>query len=358
MTGACDRCLRRAWLLARLAPRIEHVRHERRVLRELLALTDERLFAALDADGSAAAWFEQLEGAALRAQVAPAGLTTTCRHRAGYPDRLRELADAPRALFVAGDAALLARPAVAVVGTRRASADGLEIARGLGRGLAAAGLVVVSGMALGVDSAAHAGALEIGGATVAVLAAGADVAYPHSKRSLHRAIVEHGCVVSELPPGSRPFRWCFPARNRIIAALGAMTVVVEAAERSGSLITAEVAADLGREVGAVPGPPTAWRSRGANALLRDGAALIRDATDVLDAVLGVERPLLATPEPTAGLDARLGSLLRSVAEGRDTLAALAGAPDQVEATLTALTELELLGILRRAPGGRYVVVAQ
>src|SRR3954462_595752 len=151
-----------------------------------------------------------------------------------------------------------------------------------------------------------------------------------------------------------PPRLC-PARNRIIAALGAVTVVVEAAERSGSLITAEVAADLGRDIGAVPGPVMSWRAKGTNALLRDGAMLIRDARDVLDGVVGVESS--AVPDPAAGLEPRLASLLRAVAGGRDTPAALAGAPDQAQSTLAALTELELAGRLRRVAGGRYVVVA-
>jgi DNA processing protein len=187
-----------------------------------------------------------------------------------------------------------------------------------------------------------------------VLAGGADVPYPASKRGLYRRILEHGCVVSEMPPGFAPFKWCFPARNRIIAALAQTTVVVEAAERSGSLITAEIAADLGREIGAVPGPVTSWRARGTNALLRDGATLVRDTRDVLDAVVGVDHAV--GPDPAAGLEPRLASLLRAVADGRDTLAALAGAPDQAHGTLAALTELELLGHLRRVAGGRYVVV--
>ena len=229
--------------------------------------------------------------------------------------------------------------AVAVVGTRRASAEGLEVARELGRGLAAAGITVVSGMALGVDSAAHAGALEAGGPTVAVLAGGADRASPASKRALHRELVARHCVLSELPPGFAPHRWCFPARNRTIAALAAATVVVEAAERSGSLITAEVAADLGREVAAVPGSPLAWRSAGTNALLRDGATLVRDARDVLDAVLGVTRDGRARDRGRgdgstrsrrfAGIDPSLRAVLASVVAGRDTVAALAPTPGDV-----------------------------
>jgi DNA processing protein len=147
-------------------------------------------------------------------------------------------------------------------------------------------------------------------------------------------------------------RWCFPARNRIIAALAHTTIVVEAARRSGSLITAEVAADIGRDVGAVPGPVMAWRSAGTNALLRDGATVIRDAADALDVAVGIDRHEAAVLH----LDPRLRTLLGEVADGRDTLAALAGAPAEVAPTLAALTELELLGHLRRAAGGRYVVI--
>ncbi|HEU4977989.1 MAG TPA: DNA-processing protein DprA [Solirubrobacteraceae bacterium] len=368
--SACDDCLRRTWLIARLAGRIELARHERRPLREILALPDERLLAAVggaEQDAIASA-LEGVEPEAMRAAAEEHGLEQVCRHEAGYPARLHDLVDAPAVLHVAGEAGALDRlaggdleegaRAVAVVGTRRASPDGLEVARGLGRGLGAAGVTVVSGMALGVDSAAHAGALETGGPTVAVLAGGAERAYPRSKRALRERIVHGGCVVSEMPPGSEAFRWCFPARNRLIAALGQMTVVVEAAERSGSLITAECATDIGREVGAVPGPVTSWRSRGTNALLRDGATLIRDTRDVLDAVLGVEAYAQGLPDPAvAGLEPRLRAVLGSVEGGRDTVAALAAAGQDARAVLGALTELELLGLLRRAPGGRYVRVA-
>jgi DNA processing protein len=365
---ACDACLRRTWLVGRLAGAIEIARHEKRVLRELLALRDERLIATLRdaAGGELAAEFERADPADLRGAADMTGLAAVCRHDRLYPRLLRHLRDMPAVLFVAAADDPLGRlarlvgdrkqepPTVSIVGARRASAEGNEVARALARSATAAGVTVVSGMALGIDSAAHSGALDCGGATVAVLAGGADVPYPSSKRALYRRILENGCVVSEMPPGFTPFRWCFPARNRTIAALGHMTVVVEAAERSGSLITAEVAADLGRDVGAVPGPITSWRARGTNALLHDGATLIRDADGMLDAVVGLDRLLYA--DPGAGLPPRLASLMRAVGDGRDTLAALAGTPDQAQSTLAALTELELKGRVRRVAGGRYVVV--
>jgi DNA processing protein len=372
-TRACGACLRRTWVIARLAGRIEFARRERPVaassrLRELLALPDDDLLAALAGPERPAIEHERdrLEADALRAACASAGLTALCRHDPAYPDRLREVADAPAVLHVrasgherfldlAGGDLRTGPPAVAVVGTRRASADALEVAHALGRGLSAAGVTVVSGLALGVDSAAHAGALAGGGATVAVLAGGADVPYPPSKRSLYARIADAGAIVSELPPGSAPHRWAFPARNRVIAGLAHITVVVEAAERSGSLITAELAADLGREVGAVPGPVTSRRSAGANGLLRDGATLIRDARDVLDAVLGVDADLAASPTRiVARLEPRLQRLLEAVDGGRDTIGALARHPAEVAEIVSGLTELELLGVLRRVAGGRYV----
>jgi DNA processing protein len=371
MTGtACDTCLRRTWLVARLAGAIEIARHEKRVLRELLALRDDKLIAALGdaAGGDVAAEFEKADPAELRAAADAAGLAAVCRHDRRYPLFAPYLRDKPAVLFIAaaaedplgrlirlvGDRNGSGAPAVSIVGSRRASPEGLEIARALARRVTAFGVTVVSGMALGIDSAAHVGALDAGAGTVAVLAGGADVPYPSSKRSLYRRILEEGCVVSEMPPGFKPFRWCFPARNRTIAALGSMTVVVEAAERSGSLITAEVAADLGRDVGAVPGPITSWRANGTNALLHDGAVLVRSADDVLDAVVGLDRHFDA--DPGAGLPPRAASLMRAVSGGRDTLAQLAGTPDQAQSTLAALTELELKGRLRRAAGGRYIVV--
>ncbi len=234
-------------------------------------------------------------------QLERAGCWAVCRHDDAYPEALRDAADAPRALLGRGDPAGLARlrpeTTVTVVGARRATSYGREIARRLASQLAGAGFAVVSGLAWGIDGAAHEGALEAG-LTVAVLGCGADVAYPRHHAKLYERIREQGLLLSELPPGTGAWRWTFPARNRIMAALGAMTVVVEAAGRSGSLITSDLAGDLGREVGAVPGPVGARMSAGTNDLIADGARLIRGADDVLDALIGPgrsKRPICGPP---------------------------------------------------------------
>jgi DNA processing protein len=350
----CDVCLRRTWLVARLAGWIELARHEGRRLPEVLALDDETLLRAVAPSevSRTLAARELLDLQAERAAYPAAGLRAVCQHEPSYPQALRDDGAAPPIVAWAGE--LPQGPAVSVVGTRRASPDGLEVARGLGRGLAAAGVTVVSGMALGIDSAAHDGALQAGGPTVAVLAGGADVAYPRSKRALHARIRERGAVISEAPPGFVPRRWCFPARNRIIAALGSATIVVQAATRSGSLITAELAMDLGRDVGAVPGSPLDWRSAGANSLLRDGACVVRDAADALDLALGVGHGLGTDADArTAGLDPALRRLLRRVGEGAASIDSLARTPAEAEAVLAGLTELELLGFVTRGPGGTY-----
>ena len=361
---ACEDCLRRVALVARLAPHVERARRERRKLRELLTLSDAELIAALAGDRRAAVEHAHrtFDAATARAQLEAASIAAICRHDERYPLRLLEADDAPAVLHVAGDARRVEMlgaadaPAVAIVGARRAGADGLQVAHALGRGLAAAGVTVISGMALGIDSAAHAGALEVGGPTITVLAGGADVAYPASKRSLHRALVRTQAAISEMPPGFKPFRWCFPARNRTIAGLASLTIVVEATERSGSLITADLAQELGRAVGAVPGPVTAARCAGSNALLRDGALVIRHAQDALDEALGIGVATALTGRRPEELEPALRGLLRRVEDGRDTVSALAATPAEAQDVLAGLGELELLGFLRRSPGGRYVRV--
>lgn len=360
--SACDACLRRTALVALLAPHVERGRRDRRRLSEMLALSDERLIEALGADRSAAIRraHEAFDPALARERLVGASMHAVCRHDPCYPPRLLEADDAPAVLHVAGNLERLAIladrdvPAVAVVGARRAGVEGIEVARGLGRGLAAAGVTVVSGMALGIDAAAHAGALEVGGPTITVLAGGADVAYPASKRSLHRELVRTQAAISEMPPSFRPFRWCFPARNRTIAGLASLTIVVEATERSGSLITADLAQELGRAVGAVPGSVTAARFAGSNALLRDGAFVIRDAQDALDEVLGIGVATALTGRRADELAPPLRELLGLVENGRDTVSALAATPGEAQHAMAGLAELEMLGFLRRGPGGHYV----
>lgn len=375
---ACPTCLRRTQLLGLLAGGIEIARSQRRPIRDVLALSDDVLLDAVSGHNRDAIVGALRRGrpADLLAAARDRGLAALCRCDPAYPSRLRDDRSAPAVLFVLGrpDTAVERLgeltgdgvhepPAVAVVGTRRASADGLEVARALGRGLAAAGVTVVSGMALGIDSAAHVGALEGGGRTVAVLAGGADVPYPRQKTRLHQQLALAGAVVSEMPPGFRAFKWNFPARNRIIAGLAQATIVVEAAERSGSLITAELALELGRDVGAVPGPVLTWRSRGTNALLRDGATLVRDAGDALDLALGVDGAAAAARRagealvaPPADLAPELLALLAAVEDGRDTVGALSDDAAGAAAVRAGLMELELLGLVRRAPGGRVLRV--
>lgn len=364
--AACGACLRRSWLLAALAPHLDLAWKRRHALRDVLALEDVELIEALGGASSAAllARHRGFDEAAARRACLRASVEPVCRHDPRFPARLRTGPGAPDLLHVAGGlerlGVLVGRgtgapdpPAVAIVGTRRASAEGLEMATALGRGLAEAGVTVVSGLALGIDSAAQAGALEGGGATVAVLAGAAEIAYPRSKAPLHRRITAEACVVSELPPGFEPFRWCFPARNRIIAGLAQLTLVVEGAERSGSLITADFASAFGREVAAVPGRATSPRTRGSNGLIRDGATVVLGVGDVLDAVLGHDRD----PVPAQGraaLPPELETLFDAVAGGRDTVAALATTPTEADAARLGLAELEGSGLLRRAGGGRYI----
>jgi DNA processing protein len=260
------------------------------------------------------------------------------RRDPAFPQLLGAIHDPPPALFLRGSASeeLLGRPAVAVVGARSCSSYGRAVARSLGRELAAAGLVVVSGMARGVDGEAHRGALEAG-LTVAVLGCGVDRNYPAAHAELARRICERGLVVSEYEPGVEPAPWRFPARNRVIAGLCHATVVVEARERSGALITADFALEEGREVLSVPGEITSALSAGTNALLRLGATPVTCAADVLEA-FGIEP---AEPEPVE-LGEAAAALLERLRDGALTADELmrASGVDPAEAS-AALMELEL-----------------
>lgn len=362
MTRACEACLARARLIEALSARIGRLTDKGdRPVRSLLARPDDEL---LDAAGVAPEdrddLLRQAAHAALQDQARRSEGGAVCLHDERYPERLRDLPDAPHALFHTGPLdrleALSAGRPVAIVGSRRASAQAKESAYGLGRGLAAAGVTVVSGMAFGIDAACHWGALDGGGRAIAVLASGADRASPVGNRGLYRELRREGTVVSEMPWGSSPLPWLFPARNRIMAALSEVTVVVEATERSGSLITAEFASDLGRMIGAMPGPPNARLAAGTNKLLREGVAVIRHPVDVLDELYNVG----AVPPPPSRSrdviegDPVLGSLLDAVEVG-ETLEQMAvrsglGAGD----LRAALARLEGAGLVRRSGLRGYV----
>jgi len=362
---ACEECLRRSWLVARLGAQFDFARRRGRDLPLIFDLPDARLIAAIAGAARPAVEreYDAFDPQAAAARCSAAGVETLCRCHSEYPRRLAATTGSPAVLHVVGGrerfVRLVTAETVSIVGARRGSPYGLEIARSLGRALGAAGLTVVSGMALGIDSAAHAGTLEGEGATVAVLPAGAERPYPASKRGLYRRITGSGAAVSELPPGSEIRRWTFPARNSIIAGLSAMTVVIEAGERSGSLITAALAEDLGRELGAVPGRVTSALSAGTNELLARGARVIRDAEDVLDAIFGagVRRTVPASRVSRCSVRAELRELFDALAGGCDTLGALMGSGRSLDQTLTQLAELEVSGHIRREAGGRYVVRA-
>ena len=269
------------------------------------------------------------------------GLRWIGRADPGFPPLLAAIHDPPPGLFVRGSRGLdlLARTAVAIVGARSCSPYGSQVARACARELAAAGLVVISGLARGIDGEAHRGALESGGVTHAVLGCGVDRDYPASHRELAARICERGLIVSEYAPGVEPAPWRFPARNRIVSGLARVTVVVEARERSGALITADFALEQGRDVFAVPGEITSTLSAGTNALLGIGATPYTSAQDVLDA-LGIEPAAPAQldlgPAATAVLER-----LREFAAGADELQRSTGL--DASALSAALTELELAG---------------
>ncbi len=265
------------------------------------------------------------------------------RGERGYPTLLARIPDPPPSLWIRGDAdpGVLAEPAVAIVGARACSGYGRTVARMLASGTAAAGAVVVSGLARGIDGEAHRGALAAPGRTVAVLGCGVDRDYPAAHAELAHAIVAGGgLVVSEYAPGVEPAPWRFPARNRIIAGLAAATVVVEARERSGALITADFALEDGREVLAVPGEVTSALSAGTNALLRQGATPATSTADVLEA-LGLETRPVAAEEPD---DPTSVAILAALAAGSTTADGLVRATGLAAGDVaTALTLLELAG---------------
>lgn len=277
-----------------------------------------------------------------------------------YPMRLRHIADPPPVLFVLGDTAALGSAQVAMVGSRQATPCGLETARRLAAALAASGLTVTSGLALGVDAASHRGALDAGGLTVAVAGAGPDRIYPRQHRRLANTITDNGALISEFSPGTPPLARNFPRRNRIISGLSLGVLVVEAARCSGSLITARLAGEQGREVFAVPGPIQSPLAGGCHDLIRQGAKLVENVSDVLEELPAgawtsrqnrAESPFELAPND---LDAAQRSVLGSVAHHAtdvDTVIARSGlTADKVSSILLAL---ELRGLIVPVPGGAY-----
>jgi DNA processing protein len=275
-----------------------------------------------------------------------------------YPSRLRQIYAAPPVLFVRGELPPADARVLSVVGTRHATAYGRAVTEKIVGELASRGVWIVSGFARGIDTHAHRAAVEAGGKTLAVFACGLDTIYPPENRELAKKVAEHGALVTELPLGARPEARNFPARNRIVSGIAPATLVVEAGDRSGALITAEFALAQGRDVLAVPGPITSPRSAGTNRLIHDGAALVQSAADVMEALGLADRP--------AASQLPLGELLPVDADEQALLARLADEPMLVDDlahalgkplqdVLTALTMLELKGRVRQAGGLYYLL---
>jgi DNA processing protein len=277
-----------------------------------------------------------------------------------FPASLLAINDCPSELYYCGSLDAFDAPAVAIIGSRAASAVALEMASRLAADLSRLGVVIVSGLARGVDSAAHRGALE-DGRTIAVLGSACDVIYPAEHASLAARIVEGGLLVSEYPPGTPPHRGRFPMRNRIISGLSRAVVVIEAHEKSGSLITARYALQQGREVMAVPGNPLTGRNRGGHALIRDGAKIVEDADDILDelalaAPASDGRPqLISSSAARSSADRLLAAMAAGEAYDLDGLSGRSGLDGA--RLLNRLLDLELRGLVRRVGAGRFMRVA-
>lgn len=377
---ACVACLRRTQLLRDLSPAIDRRFRQRRPS-GLLTLDDAALVRALTGPAerherrpTPSSDDELLQRCAHHERED--GVTAICRHDDGYPPKLLELADPPAVLHVLGGLdrwrAVLgtdgARPAVAIVGGRQAPADARAVAQRFAQALAAAGVTVISGLAFGIDAAAHGGALigtaetgAEGGSTVAVLAGGPERSSPARNRALHRRIARDGVVVSEMAPGTTPRPWGFPARNRLIAALADVTIVIAAATRSGSLSTAHFALDLERPVGVVPGAISSPAFGGSNRLLRDepGTSVVLEPDDVRsllgDGAGQIALPIVAV-DPLAGLEGLARELGERLAGGPRTIEQLLVGHDPSE-VLGCLADLEARGRLRRDFDGGISVVA-
>jgi DNA processing protein len=291
-------------------------------------------------------------------------LRLLCLHDPDYPDNLKTIPDPPAVLFVRGSLDPRDLVSVAVVGSRAASPAGIAFTEKLCRDLAAHGVTIVSGLALGIDSAAHRGALRENGRTFAVLGCGLDIYYPYKNSSLHDKIAESGALFSEFPLGTDPIPWHFPARNRIISGLSLGVVVVEAAQRSGSLITARLALEQGKDVFAVPGMAMSFRSIGPHALIRQGAKLAEKAEDILEEILPSIRPSWSPNATTRGKpeiprpeltpdEKEITDQLDTTPTHVDEICRACDRP--VSGVMTILTALELRGIVKQLPGKYFIL---
>jgi DNA processing protein len=383
---ACGACLRRGWLLSMLGALLDYHAHDEPKLLQLLELDDASLIEAIGgrrrhellADWETftigerhapLAFVQPSPSSATRprggrpAMASGVDVEVVCAHACSRPLWRRN--GMPSMLHIVGGAqrltALSEQPTIAIVGTLRPTDYGMEMARDLARRLAASGVTIVSGLANGISAAAHAGALEARAPTVTVMAGGVDVIVPTRRRGLYEQATNRGCAVAELPCGHAVRRWCEPARARSIAALSDLTIVVEAGEHPSELRVARAAQALGRTVAAVPGRVTSPASIGTNALLMAGAPLVRGPADALDLLYGLggdqQDPSTApsgAPAATEPLAPRLQAVLEQVGAGRDTPGKLTSAGVDPGQAMQALSELELIGLLGRGDGGRYV----
>ena len=335
------------------------------------AVTLEEVIAACGADRQADALARQAreDAASMLERARVAGILPIAWDDESYPPLLRAIATPPPVLWARGAVGALNRPAVAIVGSRAATPYALEVAARLAAELAERQVVVVSGLARGVDGAAHRGAVEAGGRTLAVLGSGPDVIYPREHQALAASICRDGAIVSELGPGAPPLPEHFPLRNRLISGISLGVVVVEASEKSGSLITARCALEQGRDVMAVPGSVLGGRNRGSHALLKDGAKVVERADDILEELGwpalgdGGARAGGPTPAETAKISANglaQNDLLAELTPGETYDLDELSATVEMDAStvLPRLTEWELRGRLVKVPGGRYMLVAR
>jgi DNA processing protein len=362
-------CRRRSWLISELSPILDlNCRADGRLF-DLLALGDSELVRAIG--GRRRAELEQRYASfrADRLHHASGGSAELCMHDARYPREMKAAGVCPL-LHVEGGLGrlheLTRRPVVAILGTTRASDYGLATASDLARGLAASGVTVVGAQSGGIAAAALAGALEGGGGTLTVAAGGLDTASAVRRRAVRGQLQHGGCAVSAFSDGVDGRRWGAAWAERMLAALAVVTLVVEARERPRELAAARIARSLGRTVAAVPGRVTSPAASGCHELLREGARLVRDAADVLELLYEADHPAghaqvagaAASDRPLAELEPRLRAVLERVGAGEDTPGRLAEGQDDAAESLRALSELELLGLLSRGDGGRYVVRTQ